>query len=239
MKSKVKLILFIIFVSLISCGCTLNYNLTIKEDLSIIDDVSVTEKNSVLKTKYDDYKKQISNYQKFYKNHDLYSSFESKKIYKSDYSGLELYRTYEYGKFENSPNYSTLFQNYSFLDQGDYYTLKLNYAIKENIFPDIKDNNEKIDEAYINIKSHLLVVETNSDTYDEKTKTYTWKLDDDFFNNNDGIYMKISKEKDSMLIFMDFFKEHTFEIIFTAVIILSIIVISLLILIKYKKGLEV
>ena len=239
MKKKFKLLLLFIFTALITSGCTINYNLTIKDDRSIFEEVVATESNSILKTTYGDYKKEINNQEEFYNNHDLYSSYHSKKIYKSDYSGLKLYRDFEYGQFSNSPTYASLFQKYTFVDNEDGYTFRLSYPIKENLYPDTNDSEISVDSAYINIKSYLKVIDSNSDSYDEKTKTYTWVLDDDFFNDYEGLYIKLSKEKDYQVILTDFFRAHSVTII-TIISILFILLIGFIyIYSKHKKGMKV
>ncbi len=240
MKNKLKLIIIIFFLSLIVSGCELNYNLTIKDDRSIYEEIVVTEKNSILEKKYDDYKEEIKEKELFYNDHDLYSSYESRKIFKSDYSGLKLYKDYPYGQFRYSPTYASFFQNYSFTEGKDGYILRLLYPVKENIYPDTNNSDEKIDKAYINIKSYLKVIDSNCDKYDEKTKTYTWEIDDDFFNNDQkGLYIKLSKEKDYQVIFMDFFREHSTAIITISIILVVLLTIAMYIYKKYRNGMKV
>lgn len=236
---KIKLLLLTIFVAIISTGCTLNYNLTINEDRGILESVVVTEKNSILKTKFNDYKKEIKEQENYYKEHQLYFDYTSKKIYGKTDSGLSLSKRFEYGTYNNSPNKNSVFNNYAFYEQEGNYIFRLTYPIYEAVFPDTNDLNQKIDEAYINIKSHLKVLETNSDSYDEKTKTYTWKLDQNFFNNSDGIYIKLSKEKDNMLIFKDFIMNNLTTITIVSSVILLILIFGIHLFKSYKNGMKI
>ena len=114
MKNKFKFLILILFVLITTTGCTLNYNLTINTDRSILEEVSVTDSNNVLIKKYGDYKKKIKEEQLFYKEHQVYGDYSSKKIYKSDYSGLELSMLYPYGTYNDSPNKNSMFNDYTF-----------------------------------------------------------------------------------------------------------------------------
>lgn len=235
---KLKLLIVIIFVSIITSGCTLNYNLTIKDDRSILESVVVTEKNSILEKKYDNYKKEINEKQRFYKEHQIYTEYSSSKIFNKDESGLKLTKEFKYGTFNNSQNKTSVFNSYSFYEEGNNYVFRLSYPVKEALFPDTRDS-EKIDKAYINIKSHLKVIDSNSDSYDEKTKVYTWKLDDDFFNNNEGIYLKISKDRDMMLIIKDLISNNLNIVVSVITSITILLLVILYIYRKYKNGMKI
>ena len=239
MKNKLKLIIFVIFVSLITSGCTLNYNITIKENLDILESAVVTEDNSVLTSKYGDYKKEIKRQQNYYKKHQLYYDYASKKIYDKNSSGLELYKEYPNGTFDTSPNILSVFQDYSFRNEIDSYVLELSRPVEESLYPDTPNNDEKLDKVYVNIRSYLKVLDTNSDSYDEKTKTYTWNLDDNFFRDKNRIYIKLSKEKDNENIYMDFFKNNSTIIISILIVLTITAIISIYLFAKYKKGMRV
>lgn len=239
MKNKLKLLIVIIFISFITSGCTLNYNLTIKDDRSIVEMVSVTEKNNVLTNRYGDYKKEIDKQQKFYKKHQIYYDYSPKKIFEGDISGLSLTKTYPYGTFNNSPNKTSVFNKYSFYEENGSYIFRLTYPVMEAVYPDTNDSDKKIDDAYLNIKSYLKVLDSNSDSYDEKTKTYTWHLDKNFFDNNKDIYIKLSKEKDNMLIFSDFIMNHLKLIIGIGITLFVIVIAVLRIYKKYKNGMKI
>lgn len=185
MKYKFKL-LILIFVLILSTGCSVEYNLTIDE-LNAIEYFSLYVDNNSSNTAMinDMYQRQTEAY--FNQDTDSSEYYEIKKGLTKDKKSLFLNFKYNYPlkKLQNSNAIGQCFYNKSITKDQKYITLNTSKGF-DCIY---KDTDLQIENLTIHIKTNLKVVESNSDKV--KKNTYTWYIDKNNYQEK-NVYMKIN-----------------------------------------------
>lgn len=190
--------LLILFCLFLFSGCTVNYNIIIKNDNTVIEKTSINVEKSDKNNKLSDVKKDLlSQYQSILNKDNYIYSFKKNndkikvKINKnSNLSQLfirslynELYEDYELFENNNKVYFKTVGNSYI----GNLFVTK-NY---EEGFSFKKD----LDKLKINITFEGEVVESNADEINEKTNTYTWIFTKDNFTKGMYFTYKRSSQK--------------------------------------------
>lgn len=181
-----KLIIILGFV-LVFSGCTVDYNITIKNSGAAIEKMSVDVEKKNQSTSYEKVKKDIENeYDQTLKKYRYgYNISNENNIIKFKLSKMNylnniadnslyqaLYEKAELFESNNIVNFRSIGNNYI----GDLFVTK-NY--EENI-----SFNKNVDALRINIQFENKILSHNADKYDKKTNTCTWIFTPDDYNKS-------------------------------------------------------
>lgn len=170
-KIKIKKIL-VLFLIILLTGCSGNYNLNIKEDMSVEEELYLTIEN-----KEGLYEKTLGIFQKNNVPRDNYNvtikQDEIEIIYKKDFSTIENYLL-------ESKVYHQMFDNIEFNKTGDYIDLYVdeNINIKNDITEINGSNLIDFNMIQLNINNPFEVNFSNADIVNENTYTWTITKDD-------------------------------------------------------------
>ncbi len=216
---KIKRILVLFLLTLITTGCNVEYNLNIDSTVAkekMIVSLDKTSENKKFVNRISDAK--ISSYFDSDHNEDMYYDIKIKEkdeSYEVDYN-------YEYPleklKFSNA--IGQCFYNKSIFKDTKYITI--NTSEGANCI--YKDTDKQIDNLVINIKTKYKVLETNADTV--KDNKYTWNINDSNYESK-SIYMKIDYTKKDK----SFIEKHAVAI---AISLLSVTILVFILLIYFK-----
>lgn len=223
-----KKIIIIIILSLCCFGCKAKYQLTINEDLSVLEEIVGLESDSF----YENYPKStksrvidfIIETKKDYLNEVGYSK---KNIIEDELTGAKVNKKFttleEY--FEKSKAYTQFYDSWVHKIENGIVTIDLQNQLLRN-----ENSIERylIDECDVIITLPFKVIRSNADSIDKKTNTYTWNL-------NDQTQKKIYLKFDSQQFYVYKESKYTKYGIIIAFVIL-IIIISYLIYKKNKKN---
>lgn len=174
--------LIILFLLVLTTGCSVNYNVVVRTDNRVEENISIfRDKKEVLKRypKLSAVKKDETEKLKleYYKKQYGYSSRYVRK-----FSGLDL-KLYKTSKtltdfFENS-FYKSLYSSYELIDLGDTVSFRtVGSYTPVGIFT--TENGEITDELakeiIVNIQFHRNVLRSNADYVNKLTNTYTWVI---------------------------------------------------------------
>lgn len=211
---------FILLLLIILCtGCSVEYNLEINEDLSVNEEVVALEDQSF----YDQYYKSTIS-----RVIDLVMSRNKDYLEQNNYivekiidkkSGVNIKNTFSnLNEYYNTSKFDTqLFSEFKYDKIENIVELSAKgLMIKET------DLIERylIDDAKINIKLPFKVIDTNADSYDYTTNTYSWDITQD--TEYKEVYLKFNTNK----------KATNYKSIFTGLII-SIVCIVIIVLIMW------
>lgn len=175
-----KKILFISLVCFLFCGCTVNYNMVVDSEKNISEDIVITYNENKLKG-------HNITIEEFAKNRDqVYKDRLKSYGYKIDYSINGNILTYslkkEKSSFESINNVQEFQHMYNSIEVynennktrietfGDY--------TGESLFniDNLYYKAFEIDDLIVNIQFHNKIIDSNADSFDEKTNTCTWKF---------------------------------------------------------------
>lgn len=202
-----KKILLLIICILIITGCKVEYNLVINNDLTISESVKMTgtdeffdnyyksSRMNVIEMMFDDYRKE-----------DLRNGGYSYQII--DGNTPYVLASQDYVNAQDFATKTILFAQYfediEVYEQDGVITIETHDFIPIN--PDSIER-YNIKTTKIDIKSSYKIVSHNASSYDEKTNTYTWYIDDEttdfslkFAYDTNEIYQVSKNNTDLMLI---------------------------------------
>ena len=175
---KIRLICIVFITCIICSGCTIESNIKVMSDGSVIEKINVVGNHDISDINDETIKKKINNnYNYLISSYDYDYKFDDK---------INLFLEKKYNSLSNylkNENISLLFEDYelfeyqgivSFKNTGNTLYNKLFY------YEDIPVDNyytELVDKIIIKIQFENVVVDNNADSYDEKTNTYTWVID--------------------------------------------------------------
>lgn len=219
MKKAFKLI-FIISLSFIFCGCSVDYNLTITNKKKIIENITVLDDNDTI-LKYNNSIIEFLNTQKngveeneYYAdiiNNDLESGLLINKNYKNFGSYIE---SIYFNKLFEKANINDYGETFTFETAGDYY--------RNDVFSVNLENHYlySLDKVNVNIKFYNVVESHNADEVDEKNNIYTWILNkEDSYRN---ITFKLKDDVRYDVMFSDFFKRNGLLLIIISLVVIVI-----------------
>lgn len=174
-----KKILLLIGCIFLITGCKVEYNLVINNDLTVLEYVNMTGTDEFFDTYYKSSEINVVNMvfdesrQDFLKQNGYsYEIFDGNRPYvtaKKSYTNLEQFA-------QNTVFYEQYFENIDVFQNDNIVTLKTSEFIPIN--PDSIDRYD-IKESIIKIKTAYKVVDNNASSYDEKTNTYSWYIDNE------------------------------------------------------------
>ena len=184
MKNKVKIILLLLFVVLLS-GCTGEYNLKINKDYSIDENVKLA-----IEKEEDTYDKTLNLFENNNIDEDKYEVYVTGNKVNIEYS--ESYSSFE-EYILNSVLYKQLFGNIQYSKDDDHLIIYTSSNLKLNDKDGLLNNSSYIEKLKINVTSPFSIGKHNAD---KSTKdTLTWIL-----NKNDSkreIFFKYNYLKNS------------------------------------------
>ncbi len=183
MNKKIKLLVYLSF-SIFLTGCSVNYNLYVKED-SITESIDVYLKDDEENKTYFNTLKKIEQPAYFEMNNNTtyyYKMTEEEDKLKMNYK----YKYQDPKKLQNSNAISRCYYNKSVVEAGDYITL----STSDQVTCIYKDGEKQVDQINISIITDLKVEEHNADS--KKGNKYIWTITDKNYNHK-PIYIKINK----------------------------------------------
>ena len=217
-----KKIMILVFLLILLTGCSVEYDLKINEDLSIVEEAKLTGTDEFFRNYYRTTKKNV-----------LLSFLDEYESYLKE-------KNYEYELKDDDTPYVLVKNNYSDINTyinnsilfNDYFD-EINYTVNGNISKietvgyneNNPDNPERFDVTSLDIKITCPYKVTDHNAYkvDKKTNTYYYHLDE---KSNYKILLEFNNEKKYNR------NEDIFEIIF---ILLLIIIGSWIFVIYYSK----
>ena len=204
-----KKILLLIGCIFLITGCKVEYNLNINNDLMISESVNMTGTEEFFDTYYkssrlnvinmifDDERKELLKENGY--NYKIIENETPYVLVNKDYTNINDYVT-------NSVFFKQYFNNINVTDENGIISLKT-----EDFMPINPDSIERYNIAVSTIKitSSYKAVNHNASSYDEKTNTYTWYIEDvtkdfsiDFSYDTNQIYVPPKDEINWILIIM-------------------------------------
>lgn len=226
-----------LFALIISCllltGCTVDYNIEIKNDDTVIENIKLNGQNVNDDKEFKNLKKEIKNQL----SHSL-SKYEYQYDINNDKNRVlvEINKKSNFESLLNDSLYNNYFEDYEFFVNKGIKTFKnvgTNYLLElfvtKNYEQDLNIRKE-VDILNINIKFENIVTDHNADKYDKKTNTYTW-----IFTEND-IQKTINFSYDTAQLFKEENKFNFSNITVIIGIILIVIAIFITIfIVAYRK----
>jgi hypothetical protein len=211
MKRKYFYILFLFCSSFFLVGCTIDYNLTINENLEYTEQVHGVQdlksmKNDIMKGFVEDY---------YYLFSEKYKSSIINSIDNEDTKALIVGKKYKNTEeFKNSDIFEYFILKNELKENYDKIVIDL--TVDDNFFEG--DFFSVLpDELRVNITSPLKAIKHNANNYDKFTNTYTWYITSESDNKD----IKIIFDKNSSI-----FTYKNIIIGVVALIILGVIIIS-------------
>lgn len=241
--NKFKILVLTISLILLS-GCTNQYNLEIKEDLSISEKIIIMESKAVYESPANQLEMakesfnagmQINDKEKIY----YYEFFENKDNY-----GIEIVKDYanfnEY--LSKSLAYKKVYDDLSYIVNGDtiilstignFKTENFTTGSSENATEEEKDGIAQLipKDCYFSIKLPFNVIYHNADKVDKKENIYYWLI------NQDTIDKEINISFDSTKKYFNFIKVLT-EMDYTLFLIIGIIILGIYVMYSIKTKSE-
>jgi len=211
MKNKIKILLLLLFVILLS-GCSGEYNLKINKDYSVNENVKLA-----IEKKEDTYEKALKLFEKNKIDDDKYEVYVTGNKVNIEYS--ESYTSFE-DYILNSVLYKQLFSNIQYSKNDDYLIVYTSSNLKLNDKEGLLNNSSYIEKLKINVTSPFSISKNNADKSTKDTMTWILKKND----TKKEIFFKYN-----------YLKNSNFSYI---VIILIIIILFSSILILVKKFLN-
>lgn len=177
---RIKRLLLILGLFVLS-GCTINYNLEIKND-EIIESISGNVSKEEAEVKESDtglniyYEALHSDHKPILEGNDFYTKEISEDKDKINYNATYTYSIENYSK---SQILNTCFGSVDIADNDSYYAINL-----KGPFTCLYS-----DKVYINVTSENMVIEHNASSV--KNNTYSWVIDN--HNSYDDIFLSIAK----------------------------------------------
>ncbi len=222
-----KIILFLV-LSLLT-GCSLNYELKINKDLSVIETINVIEPRSKITMYVQDVDEYIQ------ENIDNFSSQEEYNIY-NIYDGSNETRaigiaTVDYNNFNDYCETNTI-NDYFFSDCKVYeneniITINLESSTANDLFVSTDLEEALFTSASISIIIPFKVVSNNADSIDLESSTYTWKYTTEDYLKDISITYNTTEEN---------VKPVNYSMYIIGGIILVVIISGIVIYTKYKQN---
>ena len=183
MKKLILLSLLLLF-----SGCTVDYNITIKNNNSVYEETNINGQKVKNSKEFESIREGIVKEYRdiFIRNNYKYEISNNDNIVKLNLSKKSSIETF----YQNSL-YKELFENGELFNTGNkwhFKTIGSNYMSKLFVTSNFDEKtafNKKIDKLRINIKFEGKVIQNNADKYDKETNTYTWIFTK--YNCNKGI----------------------------------------------------
>ena len=231
-----KKIILIIFLSLLLCGCTANYDLTIHdgvitESLSVLniangDTVNYIDNN----LKYPTPAKKSQKFDKYtdekLENVDYY---DVKRITKDGLEGLNYKYDFTFTNYYDSNIMNSCYEYFKVINENNLLAISTSRGNK--------CMSDKVDVLNINITTDYLVVDSNADTV--KGHTYSWKINRDNYEDK-NIYIKLNTIKRAEKTQEEVEQEENILKIFVTIgiILIVFVVITVFVLMNKKRKLE-
>lgn len=184
MKNKIKILLLLLFVVLLS-GCTGEYNLKINKDYSVDENVKLA-----IEQKEDTYEKTLDLFENNNIKEDKYEVYVTGNKVNIEYN--ESYNSFE-DYILNSILYKQLFSNIQYSKDDDHLIVYTSSNLKMNDKDGLLNNSSYIENLKINVTSPFSIGKNNADKSDKDTLTWILKKNDSkrelFFKYN---YLKNS-----------------------------------------------
>lgn len=218
--------IFLFFLLLFLSGCSIKYDLTINEDLNVIENIDVIELEASLGRYVIDVDEFVSKSLQYYKSIDKYDIYN---IIDNSEDGYAVGSTSNsYLDFENYCKNSTakdsFFKKCELTKDGNIVTINMN-AVDFNEYLFSSELEESIiKKARVNIKIPYKVLKNNSDSI--KDNIYTWEYEIEDYSNDINIVFDTSKP----------YRDVNYSILILGGIILVVIISGLYIYNKYKQN---
>lgn len=221
--------IILVFVVLLLSGCSLDYELEVNKDLSLIETINVIEPKSKIYA----HELDIDGY--IEENIEYYSSQQENNRY-NIYNGSDNTRAIgvaisNYNNFDDYCEINTLKNNF-FSDcemekQGNIVTINFVSAISNNYFVSSYVSAALFNSAYFNITIPYKVTYSNADSVDLEKSIYTWKYTTDDYLKDITITFDTAYESQ---------KPINYSMYILGGIILVVIISGIYIYYKYKQN---
>lgn len=234
---KIKL-LFLIILSFLVSGCSIEYNLLVNDKREVEETVNVGRMNAAIMEVNTDISSYLNEQISSYKQVDMFKRYEFNKHVGKTRSFVSLKRNYpSLNDYSYSPIFRNIFEGVSIVANEKYvvfntvgkYYYKNVYGDEEEIEPD-----SFVDDISIKIKFFNKVIDSNADNVNNKSNILEWKLLPQ--DTSKSIYFKISNEKRYDIIIIDFLEKNKLPIIGISVLLISILCICIYIYRMMKKS---
>lgn len=223
-------IIFIFLISFILSGCTVNYDVIIKSDNSVIEKIDIFRATDELLEIYNE----IEDAEKQDKGLKYFDTLKYDYEYRKRTGGLSILLSKNINALKElfeEALYSNLYSSYELIEMDDYISFKtVGDYTPAGIFT--TENGEYgrnlVDKINLNVQFHNEVLSNNADKVDKKNNIYTWFIskEDDFKN----IQFKIGSKKRHDVILKYFLKENI--LVISLLLILTIVPTVVLLTIK-------
>lgn len=190
MKKKI----ILIFICLFCIGCEAKYELHINKDLSVTENMIGLENDTFYDNYYNSTKERVISFMTETKDEHLNEVGYTKEIVtENDLTGAKVSKKFstleEY--FEKSQAYTQFYEEWKHTVKNGIVTISLKNQLLRN-----EDSIERyvIDNCYVSITLPFKVKKSNADNVDNKTNTYSWKLND---HEAKDIYIKFDINKEA------------------------------------------
>ena len=224
---NIKKIIFVIVLCFLITGCaSVDYNINIQKDLTVIEEVNI----SATKDYFDN----------FYMNlpitivNEAYNSFWMDSVKENNYK-YELRKNnrpypsvYVSKKYNSLAEWSdkTIFKNQSFEDVVISNKENLMTIKSINFLPYVDDQTDirfSISDLVINIKLPYVVTNSNADKINERTNTYTWLINE----KTEDKVIDITFDKTKIYV-------YNYYMYISLLILILIIIVLIIIIIRYR-----
>lgn len=177
---KRKICLLLIGILFLCSGCTVNYTLSINEDLTVSESLNAMEGADFYSAYTNSSVQKVIGFilepnldylnSNGYTVDQVLTSSEAGVKVTNEYANLEEYKTKS-----QLPNQFA--DDWTYIENGNEITLTITGAFSHD--EQNQDGKYVVDEATINIVLPFKVVNHNADSFDEDTNTYTWNFNED------------------------------------------------------------
>lgn len=234
---KFKLIAVLLLINL-CCGCTVNYNIIMKEDHTIDENVVFTQDNSELEgTEYtieESINSKIESYQDDLKK----ANFKVSTDFNSDKAVVSLDRKNSLiSSFTKLSYFQKMFNLAEIEEKDGKYSFKTTGVYNQaGLFYDLSGITDDgyIDDLNINIQFYNKVISCNGDSFNEYTNTCTWNINKD--TTEKSIEFVLSDEVVEGIIPKEKFKFSDNQLIIILIIIIGFAVIITVVILNKKRN---
>lgn len=224
-----KTLTIFIFVMLLT-GCTAEYNLSIDKELIVEELVTIKEDTYIIKTQTLDVENFLDSTVNNFKRDSKYDKYTYKKYTDDSNTSVEAKAIYlDFQDYlTNNIVRGQIFNDIDIVKENSTYrfVFKPKTSNEIEVFKETELYSNVVDEIQIKINIPFKVIESNYDKFDIDKNEYTWTYKKDQHLKDVVIKFDITKQAVK--------KENT-AIYFIAVVIISIVLLSLMGFYKYKK----
>ena len=235
---KFKLLLLPIMILFLT-GCTVDYNVIVTSKHQVIEDITISKLIETINeegyTAQETKQAMDNSYKSYFKKNNFDYKFDITK------KALEVNlkrKSNNFNKIRRLTYFQSLFNDADIENKNGIYSFKTNGDyMPEDLFFDSSNISdvEGVTRVNLNVQFHNVVLESNADSYNKETNTYTWILTGDL--KEKSIEFKLSNKKRYDIIVKYIWKNYSIRIIiFTVLFLLALIFIIRLLILNHKHS---